>query len=208
MIVWVVSYPKSGNTLVRSMLSALISSKLYGTDGSINLKRLSLIPQFPAYNYFKESVPENALTDIEKLCKYWIKIQKEINSNKKINFLKTHHLRCSVNGYNFTDINNTAGVIYIVRDPRNVFTSLKNYFDYTEDVCERLLTKIEIKQEKIFNFVGYEPDGTFLILEQMRFNLVVLEISSIFNDLRFLNAALKTNDRLYNYFSSYRTDFR
>ena len=133
MIVWIVSYPKSGNTLVRSMLSALISSKLYGTDGSIDLKRLSLIPQFPTYNYFKESVPENALTDIEKLCKYWIKIQKEINSNKKINFLKTHHLRCSVNGYNFTDINNTAGVIYIVRDPRNVFTSLKNYFGYTDE---------------------------------------------------------------------------
>ena len=77
MIVWIVSYPKSGNTLVRSMLSALISSKLHGTDGSIDLKRLSLIPQFPTYNYFKESVPENALTDIEKLCKYWIKIQKE-----------------------------------------------------------------------------------------------------------------------------------
>ena len=77
----------------------------------------------------------------------------------------------------------------------------EKFFDYTKDVCERLLTKVEIKQEKIFNFVGYESDGTFLILEQMRFNRVVLEISSIFNDLRFLNAALKTNDRLYNYFS-------
>ena len=76
----------------------------------------------------------------------------------------------------------------------------ENLFDYTKDVCERLLTKVEIKQEKIFNFIGYEPDGTFLILEQMRFNLIILEISSIFNDLRFLNAAPKTNDRLYNFF--------
>jgi len=41
MIVWLASYPKSGNTLVRSMLSGLISSKLHGTDGSINLKKLS-----------------------------------------------------------------------------------------------------------------------------------------------------------------------
>ena len=87
MIVWLASYPKSGNTLVRSMLSGLISSKLHGTDGSINLKKLSLIPQFPSYFQFKESVPEEDLTDIKKICKHWTKIQKKINSNKKINLL-------------------------------------------------------------------------------------------------------------------------
>ena len=133
MIIWIASYPKSGNTLLRGMLSALMSSKLYATDGSVDLAKLFLIPQFPSYFHFKESVPEEAFTNIEKLCKYWIKIQREINSNKKINLLKTHHLRCSVNGHNFTDANNTAGTIYITRDPRNIFTSLKNYFGYTDE---------------------------------------------------------------------------
>ena len=91
MIIWVASYPKSGNTLVRSILSGLISSKLYGTDGSVDLRKLSLIPQFPSYLHFKESVPEDAFTNVEKLSNYWIKVQKEINSNRKINFLKTQY---------------------------------------------------------------------------------------------------------------------
>ena len=161
MIVWLASYPKSGNTLVRSMLSGLISSKLHGTDGSINLKKLSLIPQFPSYFQFKESVPEEDLTDIKKICKYWTKIQKEINSNKKINLLKTHHLRCSVDGHNFTDSNNTVGTIYIVRDPRNVFTSIKNYFGYTNEKtievmsCETwYLYPLEEQEKDIHTLIG------------------------------------------------------
>ena len=132
MIIWIVSYPKSGNTLVRSMLSGLMSAKLYGSNGSIDFTKLSIIPEF-IQNYYFKNVEAGALTNFSKLSKYWIKSQEEINSNKKINFLKTHHIRCSINGNNFTDSKNTAGVIYIVRDPRNVITSLKNYYGYDDD---------------------------------------------------------------------------
>ena len=37
---------------------------------------------------------------------------------------------CCFDNYCFTDINNTLGSIYIVRDPRNVITSLKNHFSF------------------------------------------------------------------------------
>jgi hypothetical protein len=41
---------------------------------------------------------------------------------------------CSIaidqNNFQFTDENNTLGVIHIVRDPRNVITSLKNHFSF------------------------------------------------------------------------------
>ena len=36
-------------------------------------------------------------------------------------------------GSNFTDFNNTLGVIYIVRDPRNVVTSLAHHNDLSID---------------------------------------------------------------------------
>lgn len=74
------------------------------------------------------------------------------------------------------------------------------FIDYVNDVRERLLRKLEIKQEKIFYFDGHVPKDASLILEQMRFILAILEISKNFKDLRFLNAALKANDRVCRFF--------
>ena len=62
----------------------------------------------------------------------WIVSQKIINRNKNPKFFKTHNMYCSIEvdnkKYSFTDLDNTLGVIHIVRDPRNVITSLKNHF--------------------------------------------------------------------------------
>ena len=50
MIIWLASYPKSGNTLVRSMLSAYFFSQ----DGSYNFELIKNIKQFPAINMFED----------------------------------------------------------------------------------------------------------------------------------------------------------
>ena len=54
---------------------------------------------------------------------------KKINSNKKIRFYKTHNTLCQIDKNSFTDHKNSLGAIYIVRDPRNVITSVKNHFN-------------------------------------------------------------------------------
>ena len=43
MIIWLASYPKSGNTMLRSMLTAY----LFGKDGKFNFDLLPNIKQFP-----------------------------------------------------------------------------------------------------------------------------------------------------------------
>ena len=43
MIIWIASYPKSGNTWIRSLLSAY----LYTDDGNFNFDLLYKIAQFP-----------------------------------------------------------------------------------------------------------------------------------------------------------------
>ena len=48
MIIWIASYPKSGNTWVRSLLSAY----LYSNDGIFDFKLLNKIGQFPNKEYF------------------------------------------------------------------------------------------------------------------------------------------------------------
>ena len=50
MIIWIASYPKSGNTWVRSFLSAY----LYSNDGSFSFDLLRKIQQFPKASYIKQ----------------------------------------------------------------------------------------------------------------------------------------------------------
>ena len=48
MIIWIASYPKSGNTWLR----ALLSTYYYSVDGLFNQKLLEKIGQFPEKSYF------------------------------------------------------------------------------------------------------------------------------------------------------------
>jgi len=129
MIIWLASYPKSGNTLVRSILALLI----YSENGNFNFDLLKKIDQYPQKKHFK------GLTDkfdnLFEVSKFWIFSQDKLNADKKIKFLKTHHLRCGINNYTFTNKNNTAGVIYIVRDPRDVIISYARHSSYSIEDC-------------------------------------------------------------------------
>ena len=155
MIIWLASYPKSGNTWLR----ALLTSYYYSKNGEFNFKLLPKIYGFPARKYFK--VYNDNLINVTDTSKYWIDAQKKINSDNKLRLFKTHNALGSVNNYNFTDRDNTCGCIYIVRDPRNVITSVKNYFEQNYDeALEFLLDERAILSEKVknkyvnFNFLG------------------------------------------------------
>ena len=55
-------------------------------------------------------------------------------------------------GSNFTDLKNTLGVIYIVRDPRNVVTSFAHHYNLTVDQATEALfdeKRFMIKTEKL-----------------------------------------------------------
>ena len=121
MIIWLASYPKSGNTWVRSFLSSLI----YKKDGLADLN-LNFIPQYPLRVHFKGLV--NEFDNIKLLSEKWISSQDFLNLDNKIKFFKTHQGKYTVNGDNFTNNVNTKAIIYVVRDPRNVVNSISNHF--------------------------------------------------------------------------------
>ena len=123
MIIWIASYPKSGNTWVRSLLSAY----LYSNDGIFNFDLLKKITQFPSKQYFKYFLKD--FKDIKKVSDYWIAAQDRINLfNDRPIFLKTHSALCTLENNPFTNKNNTKAVIYVVRDPRNLITSLSHHY--------------------------------------------------------------------------------
>jgi hypothetical protein len=123
MIVWLTSYPKSGNTWVRSFLSSLIFTEY----GEVDFNEMQKISQYPARSHFTNLLDN--LEDINAISENWIPSQKLINLDKKIRFFKTHHVMCNFGKNSFTNYENTFGVIQIVRDPRNVITSILNFFN-------------------------------------------------------------------------------
>ena len=123
MIIWLTSYPKSGNTLLRSMISAYFFTQ----DGNFNFKTLNNINQFPDFKLFKNYGINTS--DHMEIVKNYINVQRQINIKDKnaIRFIKTHSGLRNINGYSFTDLNNSLGAIYIVRDPRSVAKSYANH---------------------------------------------------------------------------------
>ena len=131
MIIWLASYPKSGNTYVRAFLSAYYFSK----DGRFDFSQISNIDQFPHEKFFKQKV-----SSINEASKQWMPIQREINQDKKIKFFKTHSFLGNYQGNQFTTPETTLGAVYIVRDPRNVLTSLKNHYSFDDDKALKMIT--------------------------------------------------------------------
>ena len=119
MIIWIASYPKSGNTWVRSFLTAYYFCK----DGVFDVKKLTLIEDYPNKQFFKETVKKG------EIHKHWDASQKDICDKKKVKFLKTHNSLITAFGNEFTSPKYSLGVVYIIRDPRNVITSVKNHND-------------------------------------------------------------------------------
>jgi hypothetical protein len=154
MIIWLASYPKSGNTLLRSMLSAYFFSQ----DGIYNFELIKNIKQFPAINLF-EDLGINIKDDVE-VVKNYISVQKTFNKKNSVQFCKTHsYLFNFYNKYPFTNLENSLGVIYIVRDPRNVVSSYANFLSCSDETSASIMIE-ELSRGGNLNLPRKDADRT------------------------------------------------
>ncbi len=228
MIFWIASYPKSGNTWLRTLISAYYYSKDGIFDQSI-LKNIEMFPErrhFVGFDYNQENV-----TDTTKL---WIKSQEKINADKKIRFFKTHNVFGKVNGCDFTNKQNSAGCVYIVRDPRNVITSLINHYEMNYETSLKWMTDpnkfiYDVERVEQYGYSDFQFISSWnmnykswrvqkkIPIKIIQYEDLLKETYVIFKDIiEFINKALNikeeiNNDKLKNsvnstYFDKLKSD--
>lgn len=149
MIIWIASYPKSGNTWVRSFLSSYI----YGNGKSFefsDLNKIRAFPSDPEINFLKKKYGNYNFIN---MAQHWDYFQKDIIKKNKFTFLKTHNALVSIKENSFTSLENSLGLIYIVRDPRDVIISYSSHLNISLDETANHLTNANLieKTSELFD---------------------------------------------------------
>ena len=205
MIIWLASYPKSGNTWVRSIVSSL----LYTDDGIFNFELLKNIKQFPEKKFMKDFV--NNFNDFNEIKKNWILAQDKINLTGNTNLFKTHQGKYTVGGDDFTNSENTSAVIYIVRDPRNLVQSISNHFTMTTERAYNFLISPEIigngkswdeRKDGLYNLLGKWNDH-YRSWTRNKENLLLIKYEDLINNTEL---ELERLTKFLKRFLSFKTD--
>ena len=197
MIIWLASYPKSGNTWLRSLLA----SYFFSDDGTFDFDLLKKIDAYPSVAYFKKY--KDNFSDPDSTSRYWISEQENINKDNKLRFFKTHNAMVKINGNSFTNENNTLAAIHIVRDPRNVITSIANHFLISqEEAFDFLITENKGLIQKVNNrYLGFNALCSWKLHEKSWSECNKFPVLTIkYED--FQKEVLKTFEKVINFISN------
>ena len=140
MIIWLASYPKSGNTWLRLFLKAYIQNDNENFNINNETNDTFKVDIFPNLKNFETlNIKCNGFQDV---VENWITIQELLNLKNKLNFIKTHNALCTINNYKFTNKINTLGGVYIVRDPRDVAVSFGHHMGKSfEEITDQMINE-------------------------------------------------------------------
>ena len=139
MIIWISSYPKSGNTWVRLFLESYFSK----------IKNNFRFGGFPELEDFEKLNID--YTNLNEIIKNWKTLQEVRNLDSRTNILKTHNALCTIGNYTFTDKTSTLGAIYLVRDPRDIVVSYSNHLGLSYDEVIKTMLNSHASGVKRFN---------------------------------------------------------
>ena len=124
-IIWIASYPKSGNTWMRSILASLF----YSDKGSFDFNLIKNITNFDNIKNYKKAIGDTAekIGSLKSISRYRLTAQEFFNKKNKVTFFKTHSANIKIDNHPYTSPETTKGVIYMVRDPRDIILSYSSF---------------------------------------------------------------------------------
>ncbi len=131
-IIWLVSYPKSGNTWARVFVANLFKNRAEPVD----INKLSEFALGDARAEFFERVSGRPLEDMtdEELHRLRPQVHRLIASLRPDTvFAKTHNASMGLDGVPLISPEVTAGAIYVIRNPLDVTVSYAHHFALTID---------------------------------------------------------------------------
>lgn len=167
-IVWLSSYPKSGNTWVRCFIDAYLMGQVDINNLVASVSDDSAARALPGDGSDPSSYP----IDVQGLCRPMglLRLVRAFEENKKetgLNiplFVKTHNAHMVANGIELLPGCLTKSVIYIVRDPRDVVISFaKHMGKEMDDAIGYFLDKYRVLQDerkpKMADFISSWPQA-------------------------------------------------
>ncbi|MEP0320824.1 sulfotransferase domain-containing protein [Bauldia litoralis] len=160
-IIWIASYPRSGNTWMRAFINSLFKVMRDPASADFDINKFdeaaesegapALYPRFLGKPVFRATPAEIAA------ARPWVQAAL-VESARRLIYLKTHNARAMDHGAPLINTDVTAGSIYIVRNPLDVaisYAHLSNApIDFTIDLMARSGWGIETTAQKIRTVTG------------------------------------------------------
>ncbi len=131
-IIWLASYPKSGNTWMRAFLHNLLVNSPEPVD--INSLHYFTLGEASARHYYQfDRRPLSTMSESEIMALRPKVHELLTHASPDSVFVKTHNFLGEVEGMPLISMSHTAGAIYVVRNPLDVAISYAGHFGMAID---------------------------------------------------------------------------
>ncbi|MHA1522925.1 MAG: sulfotransferase domain-containing protein [Alphaproteobacteria bacterium] len=145
-VIWLASYPKSGNTWARAFLANILNRDNQPLPLAVISKT---IPGEASVKWFQQFGPADLdLSDGKSVAQARSAVQAKIAAQSaSVCFLKTHSYLGEAFGHPIFNMDVTVGAIYIVRNPLDVAVSARYHFNVSQDETIDILARTDAMGE-------------------------------------------------------------